>query len=490
MKTRTTIATMVAVGLVLAAGGSTAQATPVTAGLVLHLDADAITGKSDGDLLSQWDDQSGNSNHATQGTSANQPKYETGELGGKPVVRFDGGNDWMDLPGGMFSLGDVTAFVVGNVNAAASTKHPFLAGGGSGSNQRFYMQRNTASLGGEFHFAIADKNPAVSSNVDTSHHIFTLRDDDSQTVNVEAWIDGDSKGTSNTAKPGASVTVDLGAASPGQSWAQWLSGDIAEVLLYNRPLNDTELNDVGLYLQDKYALSGAYTAPPGAMTVSQDSAAPATDVIISQTGNAHSTPFRWNQPAGTDRNPRDTGQSFLPSADFTLDKITVNVSSLASTAYDGQPVTLELFKLTDGSDPWPDSMEAIGKGNLPSGMKTSFEGGDTYLTFDIGDVALSAGQQYGFLLMHDVPQASGDNMLLGAQANSAYTDGIGITREYRGTGSDVYKAMTVWTTSSQPADLEFYIQQAAAPIPEPATMAAVGLAVAGLGGYVRRRRRS
>jgi hypothetical protein len=97
--------------------------------------------------------------------------------------------------------------------------------------------------------------------------------------------------------------------------------------------------------------------------------------------------------------------------------------------------------------------------DLPDDTKAAFDAGSTFLTFDITDVTLSAGQHYGFLLMHSAQQSSGDNLLLAAKANSSYTDGTGITREERGTGGNNYKATTVWTGSSQPADLEFYLQR-------------------------------
>ena len=221
------------------------------------------------------------------------------------------------------------------------------------------------------------------------------------------------------------------------------------------------------------------------LTTSMSSSAPTAYVVISQTSADNSTSFRWNQPAGNDRNPRDAGQSFLVGAGgLVLDKITVNIDTLASAAYDSQSMTLEVFTLTNGSDFTPDSVVATESGNFVSNMKSSFDGGNTYLTFDITDVTLTAAQQYGFLLMHDAPKAIGDNMGLAAQNNSAYTDGIGITRELRGTGGDNYMEMTVWTGSSQPADLEFYLQT----IPEPATTMFLGLG--GLGILIRHRRRA
>jgi hypothetical protein len=47
---------------------------------------------------SQWTDQSGNNNHFTQATGANQPTVVSGGLAGKNTLRFDGVNDYMDTP--------------------------------------------------------------------------------------------------------------------------------------------------------------------------------------------------------------------------------------------------------------------------------------------------------------------------------------------------------------------------------------------------------
>ena len=63
---------------------------------VLWLKADAITGYNHGEAITTWDDASGNSNSASQSTVAYRPTYRTGEINGKPVIRFDGINDYLD----------------------------------------------------------------------------------------------------------------------------------------------------------------------------------------------------------------------------------------------------------------------------------------------------------------------------------------------------------------------------------------------------------
>jgi hypothetical protein len=98
------------------------------AGLETWLRADAITGKVDGDPLSQWDDSSGNANHAAQVTGANQPLYKTGILNGLPVVRFDGTDDFMTVAGITNNTATRTLFLVARRVAGAGDKELWSLG--------------------------------------------------------------------------------------------------------------------------------------------------------------------------------------------------------------------------------------------------------------------------------------------------------------------------------------------------------------------------
>jgi hypothetical protein len=63
------------------------------AGANLYFDSRRISGLSDGNSVSQWDDLSSAANNAAQATAANQPTYRTNIQGGQPMVDFDGSND-------------------------------------------------------------------------------------------------------------------------------------------------------------------------------------------------------------------------------------------------------------------------------------------------------------------------------------------------------------------------------------------------------------
>ena len=82
----------------------------------LWLAADQITGLSDGDPLSvAWPDISGNAHDASQGTPGYYPGYETGEINGLPVVRFDGTDDYLQ---DSHSYSGRTVFAVYNISSS------------------------------------------------------------------------------------------------------------------------------------------------------------------------------------------------------------------------------------------------------------------------------------------------------------------------------------------------------------------------------------
>ena len=76
--------------------------TPAALGssLALWLDSDDVsTITLNGSTVSQWRDKSGNGRHASQADSANQPTYSATGLNGKPVLTFDGVNDFLSFQG-------------------------------------------------------------------------------------------------------------------------------------------------------------------------------------------------------------------------------------------------------------------------------------------------------------------------------------------------------------------------------------------------------
>ena len=77
---------------------------PSTYGPSLWLDATDVDGDEITDIpssgpISSWNDKSGNNSNATQSNSNNQPTLTSSTLNGKPVVSFDGTDDYLSSAG-------------------------------------------------------------------------------------------------------------------------------------------------------------------------------------------------------------------------------------------------------------------------------------------------------------------------------------------------------------------------------------------------------
>jgi len=224
----------------------------VTNDLVLHLDADAITGLSDNDSVTQWDDLSGEGNHATQTTEANRPTYKTGVLDGKPVVRFDGSNDHLL----------VSSFSHLNEKSGATI---------------IFMYKHADTHSGQY-LIWADGNILIDAVNDfgnpTGWNNFrvrwnlggTWRNDHIAAISTQEWQQvvitfdgGETKfyTDGNIVYTGSDTQTSISASSPnymlgGRAAGRYFDGDIAEILIYDRALSGSEREQVEQYLGEKW----------------------------------------------------------------------------------------------------------------------------------------------------------------------------------------------------------------------------------------------
>ncbi len=231
-----------------------------TDGLQLWLDAGTISGLADGGVVNQWDDVSGNGNHAT--TRAGSPTYQSAALGGKPAVHFDL-NSRMETDATFTS--PYTILYAGQMTGGTSRRLVSSATGnwllGYWGNRRDVMYAN----------GWVRLDPAVAPGVDP--HIYAATRDATQTR-----LYGD--GTDITADPNPSLQIGrLQLNSYGGNQNESSDGDVAELLIYNRALSAAELNNIGGYLEAKYDLDTAYEPPAGGGGASQ----PTTNLLVTDT---------------------------------------------------------------------------------------------------------------------------------------------------------------------------------------------------------------
>lgn len=219
-------------------------------GLELWLDASAITGLSDGDPVTTWEDQSSNGFDATQATADNKPTYQTNELNGKPVVRFDGTNDLLstssvsvvgdDGTWTVFAVSDLT----GGTGAQTIVDHDnltriaqFLRYSAGSAQAIAFNEAGGAFTDSESHGAGFDVISSVRS-----------------ALAVQVFVNGTSGGSTATTGIAISGSEIVRIGSRGASGAH-LAGDIAEVLIYSAALSTADREAVEEYLASKYGIT-------------------------------------------------------------------------------------------------------------------------------------------------------------------------------------------------------------------------------------------
>ena len=211
---------------------------PVT-GLKLWLRADRGV-VSSGGQVSSWQDQSGNNNTAVMPTAGRQPYYVTGALNGQPVLRFNGAQS-LGLTN-ILQLTQTTLFVVAkNTRVPAYGFGMILGPANTSPNHQLRFNGDSCVL-------------LVTPNIYSScggytgvYHALSVRYDG---ATRSVYRDGSLVSNFSDSSTSAWQLYQVGA------WfsSYFLEGDIAEIIVYNRALSESERTAVNAYLRGKYAL--------------------------------------------------------------------------------------------------------------------------------------------------------------------------------------------------------------------------------------------
>ena len=220
--------------------------SPLDLSPVLWFDAsDASTITQSAGAVSQWDDKSGNALHATQGTGSNQPTFNTDEL-------VFTGTHWLNLPDlSAYFNGSQnrTIFVVGEVDTVSSDEGFFSLGPNTTGN-KFPIMTNLGAL--RLEITGSGATTSLSMSVDT-YAIIALKLDGTTLGDCTYYLNGTSEAVTgaNTINTDASNTNSIGRVALGDK----LNGAIREIIAFDSALSDADLNQVGNYLENKWALT-------------------------------------------------------------------------------------------------------------------------------------------------------------------------------------------------------------------------------------------
>lgn len=256
-----------------------AQTLSVTNGLTLQLKADGSlfqdsggsTPVTDGSAVGLWQDAAGNvsSANASQATGSLQPTFHNGVLNGKPVVRFDGANDELNIFAGATLLGSAyTTFAVFNLSSIPIT-------GVNGYDNPAIWMNPSGDEGMSFKNPLG--TPMVMSysypgtpaqSINTGQFTLAVAKLSGGVASIQSAGAGSGNEGTVTSAPGGGV---VGGASLliGMNYQHnyGFNGDIAEVLIYDRALTTLEITAVNTYLDNKYALGLGLTSVPEPSTV-------------------------------------------------------------------------------------------------------------------------------------------------------------------------------------------------------------------------------
>ncbi|MEQ8473588.1 MAG: T9SS type A sorting domain-containing protein [Marinoscillum sp.] len=247
-----------------------------TSNLVLWLKADCGVedGSShtvlDGGAVGTWRDQSGFDIDATEAT--NRPDYQEDQVQGNPALNFTAGNGDRLLAAGVSDADEYMIFIVAEPNSYASNNIGLVHAAPTG--EAFSGTTTTKSIGmwvsntGALWGRLIQSNGTTvnysqTSAVDLGEY-FIMTNYANGSTTTGQYIRGVDASASSAYNGTVQSWVDFGVGRQGtESW----DGHIAEVIVYNRSLSESERGLVENYLATKYGaeiprLSGT-TGPAG-----------------------------------------------------------------------------------------------------------------------------------------------------------------------------------------------------------------------------------
>jgi len=279
---------------------SVVLAPTVTSGLKLWLAADHGITNAPSTSINYWPDQSGNGNNATHSGSGS-PEYLTNVINGYPAVQFTS-SFGMGLPNFLTGTTGAEAYAVVKSTAVYSS---LWVMGGAGTVYPYGDGTIREAFG-----STISQNLGLSAQPLSQYNLYNVAGENG---NWSAWLNGVLQyGTTNNTYDYSTSPI-LGYATGASS----LSGDIAEVLVYNRVLSTAERQAVSAYLDMKYNLA---PAEPAAITN-------LTATAISQTQVGLTWAGLWNQGVTTVTIERSTNSS----SDFAVVGQVQNASSYVDT---------------------------------------------------------------------------------------------------------------------------------------------------------------
>ncbi len=197
------------------------------------------------DAVETWEDQSGSLNDMTQLTGAGQPSFESTSLNGKPALSFDGTTDYFnkDLSSSFTATAPLHFFTV--TSFASSAEQTVLSLGDVDNSNTLSISKDTDGSYYSFSQGSKKTGPVVNS----AGEILSVFYDNTGTLH-RVYQNGAEQVSDDLLSPVITNGVlNLGRSNDGNLY---LDGDLSEVILYRKKLNEAQRIIVNNYLAAKY----------------------------------------------------------------------------------------------------------------------------------------------------------------------------------------------------------------------------------------------
>ncbi len=236
-----------------------------TSGMTLWLKADSLD-LEDGDAVTTWEDVSGNGHVFAQTTESQQPDFvaSDSDYNNKPHVHFDGDDA---IPISPWAAGlnpsNFTVFIVSTVDSDDGNYHGIVQNTYLNTGWLLYARMSGSNNYWQWRTGTGSGTTIISAGTDTvvpnKPSIVTLKMSGSDgagggSTTQTLYVNGKSEATSSavyTKQTTRGTTLgDVGSFE--------LTGQMAEVIIYDRPLTDFEQKQVESYLSEKYSIGAGY----------------------------------------------------------------------------------------------------------------------------------------------------------------------------------------------------------------------------------------
>jgi hypothetical protein len=240
-----------------------------TSGLRMHLSATALTHLTDGDGVEQWPDLSGHGNHAMQADIASRPLFRAAGMGGGPSLEFDGETTSLQVPT-LQIPGEMTVLILaldeeqsnsGSLHKVllAADNDPY-ATDASGTGYGFGYRRAGNDGVGVYLSDGAQVNLVIQTGPPSLQpEILAFR-----RSNQRLSFSRNGRLVNEGALPReAGFHTGYLIGNETTFGGRFYLGEIAEILVYDRPLSPVEQLRIEQYLAEQYGLD-IPTQPPAA----------------------------------------------------------------------------------------------------------------------------------------------------------------------------------------------------------------------------------